>query len=155
MGYFKDPWKDGFRTFENSRVGFEENNDGYILIYEPNHPNSKKNGWIKEHRYVMSLYLNRKLEKNEVVHHKNGFKKDNTIQNLELLLVNQHDRINYKHLDYTKDKIYCYLCGSDKTYYVDNTPNWHFDINNKIICGACYGYIHQRWLKEQRIKKSV
>lgn len=67
--------------------------DGYMEIYKPDHPNSKKNGWIKEHRYIMSLYLKRKLRKNEVVHHKNGLKKDNRIQNLELLTARKHDRI--------------------------------------------------------------
>ena len=147
MRYFKELWKDGYRTFEGSRIGFNENHNGYIEIYEPNHPNSKSNGWIKEHRYIMSLYLNRPLKDNEVVHHKNKWKKDNRIENLELLLVNQHDRINYKHLGYTKNEIYCYLCGSDKTYMVKNTPNWQFDIDNKIICGACYGYIRMRYKK--------
>ncbi len=63
--------------------------DKYKLIYKPGHPNSHKNGEIAEHRWVMSEFLGRPLMPSENVHHKNGLKSDNRIENLELWVRSQ------------------------------------------------------------------
>jgi hypothetical protein len=44
----------------------------------------KSNGQIKEHRAVMAISLNRPLESDEVVHHINGIRDDNRVENLEI-----------------------------------------------------------------------
>ena len=56
--------------------------DGYIYIFKK-HPNSR-NGRIAQHTFVMSEHLKRPLNKGENVHHKNGIRHDNRIENLEL-----------------------------------------------------------------------
>lgn len=60
------------------------NKDGYMYIRKNGHPNSQKNGTIYEHVFVMSEYLGRPLYDHENVHHKNGIRNDNRIENLEL-----------------------------------------------------------------------
>lgn len=69
--------------------GKHTNNYGYVEVYAPTNPNSKTNGYVKEHRLIMSEYLKRPLFDYENVHHKNGDRTDNRIENLELWNVRQ------------------------------------------------------------------
>lgn len=57
---------------------------GYRFINKMRHPNASKSGRIYEHIFIMSEYLGRPLIKGETVHHKNGIRDDNRIENLEL-----------------------------------------------------------------------
>lgn len=57
------------------------NHYGYIVIPNP------RGGQMHQHRRVMEEHLGRTLEKSEKVHHLNGIRSDNRIENLELWTV--------------------------------------------------------------------
>lgn len=82
----------------NSPIGRKKHSSGYIYLYKPDHKNScKKTGYILEHRYVLSNNLGRELKKEERIHHLNGDKEDNRLENLVLCKTNkEHTEIHHK-----------------------------------------------------------
>ncbi len=91
--------------------------NGYISVYEPSHPNSSKDGYIREHRYIMSTYIGRELHKNEEIHHINHIKDDNRLENLELMDKKEHTRLHNKGIPKVK-KHKCIICdkGTNSKY---------------------------------------
>ena len=65
-------------------TGYKIDKQGYVSLHLPGHPLANANGAVYEHRLVMSEHLGRMLLPNESVHHKNGIRNDNRIENLEL-----------------------------------------------------------------------
>lgn len=71
--------------------GGKTHNEGYVYIWRPKHPKIKR-GYIAEHRLVMEKHLGRYLESGEIVHHINGVKNDNRIENLKLFSRKEHPK---------------------------------------------------------------
>ena len=79
-------WKGG-------KIRYGSNNK-YWAIYQPYHPFANNKGYVFEHRLVMEKHLKRFLKSCEVIHHINFKSTDNRLENLELLLKREHDRLH-------------------------------------------------------------
>jgi len=71
-------WKGGKRTKDDYIYVSIAKEDFY-------HSMGDKGGWVLEHRLVMAKHLGRCLLQWEIIHHKNGIKNDNRLENLELI----------------------------------------------------------------------
>lgn len=83
---------------------------------------------IDEHRHIMQLHLGRKLKRFEFVHHINGDKKDNRIENLELM--NGHQHAIEHNQKYSISKL-CIVCG--KEYIPHKTKR----LRSKVCSNEC------------------
>lgn len=64
--------------------------NGYWYVCLPDHPNCSSQGYVAEHRLIMEGMVGRYLTDDEIVHHKNENRKDNRIQNLEIMSDSEH-----------------------------------------------------------------
>ena len=96
------PWNKGKKCPNLSKEqhykwrGGKFTSGGYIAVYCPNHPHPKFGNYVYEHRLVMEKQIGRFLTPSAIVHHKNGVKHDNRIENLELMNKSEHNMIHLK-----------------------------------------------------------
>jgi len=80
-------WKGGNRRIINGR--------GYICLLLPKYLGL--GAQVLEHRWVMEKHLGRKLRKDEDVHHIDGVKTNNKIENLQVMGHSEHLAFEWKH----------------------------------------------------------
>lgn len=86
------PWNTGKKRPEFSaekhhwwKGGKKKHSRGYVAVYSPGHPYAHDRNYVYEHRLVMEELLGRYLKPIEHIHHKNGIKDDNRLENLEVV----------------------------------------------------------------------
>lgn len=149
--------REGKKGVENSRwKGGRIKRNGYWCIKLHNHPYRGDGNYYPEHRYVLEQYYSTKLGIPIYilpileVHHKNGNKGDNRVENLEILSKFKHRQHHFKK-DMSGRK--CLVCGSNKTYHNRKTGYavWRSIGNGKFVCGKCgkhYFKTNSRKIKE-------
>lgn len=123
--------------------------NGYITEYHPDHPRATTNGMVYQHILKAEEKLGRYLKPEEVVHHINGQRSDNSLDNL-LIFATKADHTAFHH---------------NNEYYIDNNGIAHCEIKtltdekgNKLgICKKCgdlcsydADYCRNCWNKIQR-----
>lgn len=72
--------------------------DGYYRVYCAHHPFADGRKEMHEHDLVMERKIGRRLMPTECVHHRNGIKTDNRMENLEVMSHSEHSSLHNKEL---------------------------------------------------------
>lgn len=112
-----------FKRLKNTRETWEPGHIGKSTGYVYVRINGRDE---EEHRLVMEKHLGRRLTKDEVVHHINGIKTDNRIENLKLMSNRDHTKL---HNPKTRTAKPCKRCGKTRR------------IHARGLCDNCYHYM--------------
>jgi HNH endonuclease len=125
---------------------------GYEQLRIPSHPRaSKYNKLVYRHIVIYEEYYKCCVLRWGDVHHINGIKDDNRIQNLQLLGKKQHNYITH-YINMLDRK--CSQCGNTKVRIDKNTgrPIWHW-YNEKLLCNKCYRKTTYNYVKVKEDKR--
>jgi hypothetical protein len=74
--------------------GRVKHSQGYMRALAPDHPRADQSGYVLEHILLAEAKLGRPLEDGEEVHHLNGDRADNRLENLQVLSKSDHIRLH-------------------------------------------------------------
>jgi hypothetical protein len=79
--------------------------DGYLRMYSGKHPYANGRKEIHWHVMVMEEHIGRPLRPGECVHHINGIKTDNRLENLALMTHADHSKMHTTELSKARQRI--------------------------------------------------
>lgn len=102
---------------EGMKLGYTPNWDrmststGYEVVFCPDHPRAWSTGYVYVHTIIAEYKLGRLLKPGEIVHHKDGNRKNNVPWNIEISNRSKHARNHGKLKGLTVAVIICPTCG--------------------------------------------
>ena len=122
-------------------------NKGYYEYYLPDHHLANKAGFVYEHQIIAEDKLGRDLNTEEVVHHLDMDKMNNSPENL-IVFKNNSEHISFHHgcdielqgdvyVSLTHENLICPLCGKHKT-------------RKAGICLECYRIKHSKHIPSKK-----
>ena len=81
---------------------------GYKYFYDLDHPLANKSGIVYYHRHVVSEKIGRWLKSSEHIHHIDGNRSNNSLNNLKIITLSDHAKI---HNPDKRKTIKCHRCG--------------------------------------------
>ncbi len=83
-------WYQPIQNWSHRSINISTN--GYVLVWVPEHPKAFSGGWYYEHILVIERIINRMIYCGETIHHIDGDKSNNNLNNLFLCHRKQHDK---------------------------------------------------------------
>ncbi len=132
--------------------GRHRHSHGYVLIYAPEHPRGSRR-YVYEHILVVEKNIGRFLKQPEEVHHINGIKNDNRIENLKLCATHK-EHMRYEQGYELRERIWykpCKTCGEklelESNFYKRSNGRYFY------MCKGCFRPIIRAKAAERRRRK--
>lgn len=106
----------------------------YEYAVVPDHPKAIKHGYVLHHRVIMENHIGRLLEDDEIVHHIDGNKKNNNINNLTIMKAKDHITMHDLEHGEMKVTLKCPNCG--KIFDINKNQSYIVK-HNKYNCTCC------------------
>lgn len=129
-------------------------NNGYVEVMMPEHPNARSNGTILEHRLMAEKKLGRILTKEECVHHIDGDRCNNSLDNLIVFKTNADHTAFHRGVQMVQDGDTWYC--PDKGYvHTELCPICCMNYKDKQagMCIECWNNLKNKYIKNTDVKR--
>lgn len=96
-----------------------------------------RQGQQLSHRKIVGIYIGRKLSSDQIVHHKNGFKFDNRIENLTVVTRSKHAQLHHFKNPIINGEKRCSTCKEKKLLAGFSKRNMMGILGYRSACKKC------------------